>query len=67
MYAKDTLIEVELNYNTSVTEKVTLELQKAMSATEIFSIVENLCSGVFLLQKYRVSVSDRWSQWHYVA
>lgn len=67
MYAKGTPIEVELNYNTSVTEKVTLELQKNMSATEIFSIVENLLSGVFLLKKYRVSVSDRWSQWHYVA
>lgn len=59
MYAKGTLIEVELYYNTSVTEKVTLELQKVMSATEIFSIVENLLSGVFLLMKYRVSVADR--------
>lgn len=67
MYAKGTQIEIELQYNTGVTERITMDLQKTMSTSEMFSNIEYIFKEIFPLKKYRISVADRWSQWHYVA
>lgn len=67
MYAKGTPVELEIEYKTGMTDTATVEIEKEMTEQELFDVMEELMKDFFLLKRYRVSVADRWSRWHYVA
>lgn len=67
MYRRGLLVDIECVYKTGVVNSCTFQLEKDMNNEELFANVYYIMKDNFLLKKYRLSISDRWSRWHYIA